>query len=69
MDLGMREGMVTCRCLNTLEPWHNPDMYHRGVQLGLKVIMTDTSLSGWGALCDGIPASERFLESERQRFS
>ncbi|KAI2645714.1 ORF V: Enzymatic polyprotein [Labeo rohita] len=61
--------VVTRKCLNALEPWWEPDLYHRGVQLGLvtwrKVVTTDVSTVGWGAHCDGVPASGRWTESER----
>ncbi|KAI2663425.1 Transposon Tf2-9 polyprotein [Labeo rohita] len=47
--------VVTRKCLITLEPWRDPDLYRRGVQLGLvtrrKVVTTDGGLGSslWGA--------------------
>ncbi|KAL0194969.1 hypothetical protein M9458_008541, partial [Cirrhinus mrigala] len=43
--------VVTRKCLNALEPWQDPDLYHHSVQLGLvtrrKVVTTDVSTAGW----------------------
>lgn len=43
--------LVTCRCLSTLKPWRDPDLYLRDVQMGL--VMANGSMTGWGAHCDG----------------
>lgn len=67
--LGRARIVVTRRCLSALKPWQNPDLYQRGVQMGLvtrrKVVTTDASTTGWGAHCDGLPASGHWTESER----
>ncbi len=43
-----------------LAPWRNHQWMERGVPLGMfyrrKVVLTDASNLGWGALCDGKPA-------------
>ncbi len=53
--------LVTRRCLETLAPWMDPALYAQGVPIGQicerKVITTDASCTGWGALCDGHPVS------------
>ncbi|KAL0152776.1 hypothetical protein M9458_052499 [Cirrhinus mrigala] len=46
-------------CVEALIPWKNSQWMERGVPLGMvcrrKVVTTDTSNMGWGALCDGKP--------------
>ncbi|XP_073668191.1 uncharacterized protein [Paramisgurnus dabryanus] len=60
---------VTNGCMRALRPWFDPNLFSGGAQLGLvtrrKVVTTDASLTGWGALCDGVPASGSWPESER----
>ncbi|KAL0146508.1 hypothetical protein M9458_058139, partial [Cirrhinus mrigala] len=53
--------VVTRKCLNALEPWR--DRNHTVTRW--KIITTDASMAGWGAHCDGVPASGRWTESER----
>ncbi|XP_016324529.1 uncharacterized protein LOC107674898 [Sinocyclocheilus anshuiensis] len=47
-------------CIAALAPWKDPSWFKQGVPLGMmhkrKVIFTDASNTGWGALCDGRPA-------------
>ncbi|KAL0201521.1 hypothetical protein M9458_004708, partial [Cirrhinus mrigala] len=44
----------------TLAPWFNTRMFEQGVSMGRvvsrKIVTTDASLTGWGALCEGRPA-------------
>ncbi len=48
--------------------WCNPDLFSRGVPLcsvALRVVVTtDASTHGWGAVCEGMPASGLWLESK-----
>ncbi len=62
---------VTCGCIEALAPWRNPDLFSRGVKkktLGLVtsrvVVTTDASTLGWGAVCEGMPASGRWSEPQ-----
>ncbi len=59
---------VTCGCIEALAPWRNPDLFSRGVPLGLVtsrvVVTTDASTLGWGAVCEGMPASGRWSEPQ-----
>nr|XP_055041699.1 uncharacterized protein LOC129429202 [Misgurnus anguillicaudatus] len=52
---------VTHSCVNTLKPWRDPTLYSIGAPLGQiasrLVVTTDASTSGWGAVCQGTPAS------------
>ncbi len=56
---------VTCEAL---APWRNPDLFSRGVPLGLVasrvVVTTDASTLGWGAVCEGMPASGLWSEPQ-----
>ncbi len=49
------------RCIGALTPWRNPDLFSRRVPLGSVashvVVTTDASTHGWGAVCEGMPAS------------
>ncbi len=58
---------VTCGCIEALAPWRNPDLFSRGVPLGLVtsrvVVTTDASTLGWGAVCEGMPASGWWSET------
>ncbi len=59
---------VTCGCIEALTPWRNPDLFSWGVPLGLVtlrvVVTTDASTLGWGAVCEGMPASGRWSEPQ-----
>ncbi|XP_056593677.1 uncharacterized protein LOC130412904 [Triplophysa dalaica] len=61
---------VTLSCLSALSPWRDPSMFSRGVPLGLVtrriVVTTDASSSGWGAVCEGMPASGLWTQSQRK---
>ncbi len=50
---------VNQACVTALTPWKNPQWMKKGVAMGLvhtrKVVMTDASNTGWGALCKGKP--------------
>ncbi len=47
-------------CLHTLLVWRDPNFLRRGVEMGVvchrQMILTDASLSGWGAVFEGRPA-------------
>ncbi len=61
---------VSRGCIEALKPWHNPDLFSRGVPLGSVVshvvVTTDASTHGWGAVCDGMPASGLWLKPQSQ---
>ncbi|CAM4665764.1 unnamed protein product [Leuciscus chuanchicus] len=50
---------VTQNCVTALDPWKVTDWHQSGVDLGMvskrKVVSTDASNSGWGALYEGRP--------------
>ncbi len=50
---------VNQACVTALTPWKNPRWMKKGVAMGLvhsrKVVTTDASNTGWGALCEGKP--------------
>jgi hypothetical protein len=56
-------------CLRTLVPWRAQDWYQEGVTMGTisrrKVVFTDASNLGWGALHKGTPASGLWLSAEQ----
>ncbi|KAL3966727.1 ryanodine receptor 1 [Sarotherodon galilaeus] len=60
---------VTASCMLALRPWREPRLLHQGSRIGRvlfrKVVSTDASLRGWGALCEG--ASVRGIWSAAQR--
>ncbi len=60
---------VTHRCLKAVALWTTPRLFQSGVQLGTtsrkKVITTDASNSGWGALYEGNPAYGSWLTHKR----
>ncbi|KAL3976218.1 tctex1 domain-containing protein 2 [Sarotherodon galilaeus] len=60
---------VTASCMLALRPWREPRLLHQGSRIGRvlfrKVVSTDASLRGWGALCEG--ASVRGIWSTAQR--
>ncbi len=51
-----------------LTPWKNPRWKEKGVAMGLvhtrKVVMTDASNTGWGALCEGKPTFGHWSKTE-----
>jgi ribonuclease HI len=51
---------VTRACVSALSRWRDPSWLKRGVVLDMvhrrKVVTTDASNKGWGALCEGRPA-------------
>ncbi|KAL0204548.1 hypothetical protein M9458_002566, partial [Cirrhinus mrigala] len=55
-------------CVEALIPWKNSQWMERGVPLGMvcrrKVVTTDASNTGWGALCDGKPAFGLWTKAE-----
>ena len=52
--------LITSRCLRARHWWNTPQNLSRGVQLGRvcrrEVLTTDASLSGWGAVLNGVGA-------------
>ncbi len=55
-------------CMAALAPWKDPQWMERGIALGMvcrrKVVSTDVSNTGWGALCDGKPTFSPWLKEE-----
>ncbi|KAL0168793.1 hypothetical protein M9458_037015, partial [Cirrhinus mrigala] len=55
-------------CVEALIQWKNSRWMERGVPLGMvcrrKVVTTDASNTGWGALCDGKPAFGRWTKAQ-----
>ncbi len=53
---------------NSLTPWKNPRWMEKGVAMGLvhtrKVVTTDASNTGWGALCEGKPTFGHWSKTE-----
>ncbi len=51
-------------------PWKDPQWFERGVTLGMvyrrKVVSTDVSNTGWGALCEGKPTLGPWSKEESQ---
>ncbi|XP_027901587.1 uncharacterized protein LOC114162038 [Xiphophorus couchianus] len=49
---------ITASCMSALRPWREPGLLYRGSPIGRvsfrKVLSTDASLKGWGAICDGV---------------
>ena len=52
-----RRVTITPSCMMALLPWREPGLLERGSAIGRvssrKVVSTDASLQGWGALCEG----------------
>ncbi len=52
-----------------LAPWKNPRWMEKGVAMGLvcnrKVVTTDASNTGWGALCEGKPTFSHWSKAEK----
>ncbi len=54
---------------NSPDPWKNPRWMEKGVAMGLvhtrKVVTTDASNTGWGALCEGKPTFGHWSKAEK----
>ncbi len=59
---------VNQACVTALTPWKNPQWMKKGVAMGLvhtrKVVTTDASNTGWGALCEGKPTFGHWSKAE-----
>ncbi len=59
---------VNQACVTALTPWKNQRWMKKGVAMGLvhtrKVVMTDSSNTGWGALCEGKPTFGHWSKAE-----
>ncbi len=59
---------VNQACVTALTPWKNPRWMKKGVAMGLvhtrKVVTTDASNTGWGALCEGKPTFGHWSKAE-----
>ncbi len=60
---------VNQACVTALTPWKNPRWMKKGVAMGLvhsrKVVTTDASNKGWGALCDVKPTFGHWSKAEK----
>ncbi len=60
---------VNQACVTALTPWKNPRWMKKGVAMGLvhsrKVVTTDASNTGWGALCEGKPTFGHWSKAEK----
>ncbi len=60
---------VNQACVTALTPWKNPRWMEKGVAMGLvhtkKVVTTDASNAGWGALCEGKPTFGHWSKAEK----
>ncbi len=60
---------VSQACITALAPWKDRQWMERGVPLGVvcrrKVVSTNASNLGWGALCDGKPSFGPLVEEGR----
>ncbi|XDV12998.1 hypothetical protein PO909_001522 [Leuciscus waleckii] len=60
---------VDQKCVAALKPWTVTDWYRSGVSLGtsssVKVVSTNASTSGWGALLEGRPLFGQWSEREK----
>ncbi len=65
---GHHRVMVTQACVSALNRWRNPLRLKRGVTLNTahrrKVVTTDASNKGWGALCEDKPTFGLWSEEE-----
>ncbi len=56
--------------VKALRPWCNPELFSRGVPLGLVtshvMVTTDASTRSWGAVCEGMPTSGLWSEPQSQ---
>ncbi len=70
--LGRTHVKVTHRCLKAVAPWTTSRLFQSGVELGTtsrrKVVTTDASSSGWGALHEGNPAYGSWTTHERRLY-
>ncbi|XP_053354207.1 uncharacterized protein LOC128526406 [Clarias gariepinus] len=61
---------VTPSCMSALLPWREPRLLRQGSPIGRvsfrKVVSTDASLSGWGALCDGSAIRGAWSQEQRR---
>ncbi len=59
---------VSQACVTALAPWKDPQWLKQGVTMGLihrrKVVSTDPSNTGWGALCEDRPTFGSWLDAE-----
>ncbi len=59
---------VSQACVTALAPWKDPQWFKQGVTMGMilrrKVVSTDASNTGWGALCEGRPAFGSWSDAE-----
>ncbi len=59
---------VNQACVTALTPWKNPRLMEKGVAMGLvhtrKVVTTDASNTGWGALYEGKPTFGHWSKTE-----
>ncbi|CAM4648922.1 unnamed protein product [Leuciscus chuanchicus] len=66
---GLARLKVDQKCVTALKPWTVTDWYRSGVSLGtsssVKVVSTDASTSGWGALLEGRPLFGQWSEREK----
>ncbi|XDV35989.1 hypothetical protein PO909_005843 [Leuciscus waleckii] len=66
---GLLRLKVDQKCISALKPWTATDWYRSGVNLGtsssVKVVSTDASTSGWGALLEGRPFFGQWSEREK----
>ncbi len=60
---------VNQACVTALTPWKNPRWMEKGVAMGLvhtrKVVTTDASNTGWGALCEGKPTFGHWSKAKK----
>ncbi len=60
---------VNQACVTALTPWKNPRWMKKGVAMRLvynrKVVTTDASNTGWGALCGGKPTFGHWSKAEK----
>ncbi len=64
---------VNQACVTALTPWKNPRWMEKGVAMGLvhtrKVVTTDASNTGWGALCEGKQTFEPLQSTDLRSLS
>ena len=65
--------LLTKRASQALTQWTDPLWFSTGVPLGpmlsRQLIRTDASLTGWGAVCEGFPASGLWPEDEARHIN
>ncbi|XDV31685.1 hypothetical protein PO909_002648 [Leuciscus waleckii] len=66
---GLLRLKVNQKCIAALKPWKANDWYRSGVSLGtspsVRVVSTDASTSGWGALLEDRPFFGQWSEREK----